>query len=217
MTTADIFLRDHDVEVVGTRVSLGATADKPTMVFDMTGGDMFLGGNSADAALGLRRADGTTALHMTTHARETAPASARISLDAATGRVAVGGSGAHGVLQVRDNRGNPRIAMGALGSQREEDTTIAMDGLLGAITLGGKAIDGDLYVRNGSEAVTVHISGGADFLTKPRPEATVLVDGHTGTVTCRRVVVSREGVLHDLLAKIEALEAEVAALKRGGR
>lgn len=217
MTTADIFLRDHDVEVVGTRVSLGATADKPTMVFDVTGGDMFLGGNAADAALALRRADGTTTLHLTTHSREPAPASARISLDAATGKVALGGSGAHGVLHVRDNRGNPRIAMGALGGQREDDTTIAMDGLLGAITLGGKAIDGDLYLRNGNDAVTVHISGGVDFHTRPRADVAIQVDGHTGSVTCRRVVVSRDGVLHDLLAKIEALEAEVAALKRGGR
>lgn len=217
MTTADIFLRDHDVEVVGTKVSLGATADKPTMVFDVIGGDMFLGGNAADAALALRRADGATTLHLTTHGREPAPASARISLDAAKGQVALGGSGTHGVLHVRDNRGNPRIAMGALGSQRTEDTTIAMDGLLGAITLGGKSIDGDLYVRNGSEAVTVHISGGPDFLSRPRAEATILVDGHTGTVTCRRVVVSRDGMLHDLLAKIEALEAEVANLKRAGR
>jgi len=217
MTTADIFLRDHEVEVQGTRLSLGATPGKPTLVVDASGGDLFLGGNAADAALGLRRADGTTLLHLTTHSREPAPASARITLDAATGRVALGGSGAHGVLHLRDNRGNTRIAIGAFGSQREEDTTIAVDGLLGAITLGGKAIDGDLYVRNGSEAVTVHISGGPDFLSKPRKEATILIDGHTGTVTCRSLLVMQEGVAQDLLARITALEAEIAALKREGR
>jgi hypothetical protein len=216
MTAADIFLRDHKVEVSGSLLHMGNPDAEPTITFDLTRADLFLGGSGADGTLSLRNADGSTTLRLSTNSQESS-ATARISLDAATATATLGGSGADGVVHLRDRRGNQRIAMGAVASKRADETTVAIDGLLGAITLGGKDIDGDLYIRNGKDAVTVHITGGADVLTRPRPEAAILVDGHTGTIRCQRLMVSVDGVVTDLVARIAALEAELKALKKGGR
>jgi hypothetical protein len=216
MTTADIHLRDHEVEVTGSVLRMGSAVAKPTITFDLTRADLFLGGSGADGTLGLRNAGGSTTLQLSTNSQE-ASATARISLDAATATATLGGSGADGVLHLRDRRGTQRIAMGALASKRADETTIAIDGLLGAITLGGKDIDGDLYLRNGKDAVTVHITGGVDALTRARPDAAILIDGHTGTIRCQRLMVSVDGVVSDLIARIAALEAELKALKKGAR
>lgn len=213
----DLVLRDeHGVAKIHLSGGGGPAEAKATLRIDGPGGGLVLGGAGSEGSLTVRGSTDHEFIQISAAVAAGEPAG-RIHLNGPAGRATLGGSGADGALHLRDKRGVRRVALGALGSASSDETTVAIDGLLGAITLGGKAIDGDLYVRNSDDKTTVHITGGADSITKPRPEASILIDGHTGTLRCTTLQVKIDGVVTDLVARIKALEAEIVALKKGRR
>jgi hypothetical protein len=214
MPKSDLFLRNTDIELVAEELRAGVDPARPNLAVDLAQADLRLGGGGGAGTVTLQAAQGGALVRISADTQAQDPP-ARIMLDGGRGAASLGGGGTDAVLHLRDRQGRARIALGAGTSRREDETTVAIDGVLGAVTLGGQGTDGDVYVRNGAGEVTVHVSGGADPLTRPLPNAAILIDGHSGTLRCRKLLVLADGVVTDLLARIVALEAEIAALKRG--